>query len=627
MDYHQWKRQLLENPRVETVPQGVEQNPTLDKIRKAGDVGKREVVSRVQGRQVTPQEYPDVAAQTAADAGVVNWTDGQQPGDADDLEFVRQQALMRYAPDYAQAKSSTNKELENLPNIEDLPLQDRMAKSFDAIAPMGGATRDKNVNDAMNDAIRASESPNARGTIQGGEAGEIDDIRYQRHKLQPELELGYEITPDEVANLIAITADQRDGMSVAQRGDMKGQTRASLQNKRVGENPLMRGEVLPSGRDIENLNPEAMQQALEDGKITEEQFERQMRVLTALRYDDAAGLQDALFQHEVSDEAIDAFYQNAQVPSNLSTRGLTSQPQDSARWRKAYGGNLPSAMDKFKVKGAPDGVYDLYEMSKDPAGRKYLSQAMKNREREVIRTWLRQGGRDAYAHHEGVRSLLDMNLEHIQNIAGDGNYDHPSNWVWASEDLNKLKNEYNLIDKVDEFAQDKTERSYGEYTPQTFADIRSKQDKEQQATWKAAFPEFRGGNTKIGSGGMSLERYDEFTADQIADFRNRAIDLGYSKKEAEQIFPEVTDKVVRKGYMADPERYEEKRQATENRAILLQTFAERLKSRKGYKKQRQALESPEGQEFTKRLDAWVAENGQLPEKPEDVFETGEFDQL
>ena len=448
MDYDQWKQQLLENPRVDTIEPGVEQNPTLQKIKKAGDVGKREVLSRVTGQDVPSRNYAQTARNVTQDAGVVNWTDGEQPGDADDLEFTRQQALLQFAPDYAQAKAATNKELETQTPIEDLPLQDRMAKSFDAIAPMGGATGDKNVDDAMNDAVKASESPGSRGTIDGGEAGEMGDISYQRHKFQPEMELGYEITPDEVGTLMALVADDRAGMSIAQRGDQKGATRATPINRPESENPINAlkyvsgggGTQSPSGRDIENLNPEAMQQALEDGKITEEQFERQMKVLQALALDDAQGLQSALFQHEVSEDAIDAVYQYADLPASLATRGLTGQISDDARWTKAYGGNLPASMDKFKVKGAPDGVYNLYEMSKDPQGKKYIAMAKKNRERELIRTWLKQGGRDAYAHHEGIRSFLDMNLEHINNIAGEGNFDHPSNWVWASQELNTLKN-------------------------------------------------------------------------------------------------------------------------------------------------------------------------------------------
>lgn len=610
---------LYENPRVQQVEPGQDQNPTLDKIRKAGDVGKREVLSRVTGKQVQPQNYAATARDVTADAIGTQWTDGNQPEDQEDLEFVRQQALMRFAPDYAQEKGATAAERRaGITPIENLPLADRMAKSADAIGPMGGLTGDKNVDDEMNKAVRAADSPKSRGTLDTS-AGEIGDISYQRHKYQPEIELGFNISPDEVSTLVSLISDDREGTRVGTTGDYKGKTFSSPMNRAVGENPINAlsaagGEQMPSGRDIENLNPEAMEKALQDGKITEEQFERQMTVLTALANDDAPALQSALFQHEVNDEAVDQFFSVAD-PNKINTlakRGL-GELKDNARWRKAYGGNLPASMNKFKVKGAPDGVYDLYAMSKDPMGKRYLSQALNNRSREVVRTWLKQGGRDAYAHHEGVRSLLDMNLEHITNIAGEGNFDHPSNWVWASEELNKLKNEYNLIDRIDEFATDKTStglpQTYDRNTfDNMFKGMKKADQMKQRKEFKKAFPEFRGA-IKIGAGGMGLSKYAEYSDQDIDEFRERVQTLGYSKKQAAQLFPYPETIIDRLGYSSDPEQYEARRQAAENKSILLQTFAERLKSSGKYKKQSDALNSPEGREFQAALDNW---QGELP---------------
>jgi len=48
----------------------------------------------------------------------------------------------------------------------------------------------------------------------------------------------------------------------------------------------------------------------------------------------------------------------------------------------------------------------------------------------MVRNYLRQGGRDAYASHEGVRSIMDMDLEHIRSLKAavrEGGADHPDN--------------------------------------------------------------------------------------------------------------------------------------------------------------------------------------------------------
>ena len=78
----------------------------------------------------------------------------------------------------------------------------------------------------------------------------------------------------------------------------------------------------------------------------------------------------------------------------------------------------------------PEGVYD---MSKITDGT--LKKDMRgNRAREMVRTYLKQGGVDAYAEHEGFRSILDMDLEHIKSLK-NGGFDGPDNWVWASSPL------------------------------------------------------------------------------------------------------------------------------------------------------------------------------------------------
>jgi hypothetical protein len=332
---------LYENPRVQQVEPGQQQNPTLDKIRKAGDVGKREVLSRVTGKQVQPQNYAAAARDVISQAINTDWADGTQDDSDAPLDYVRQQALMRFAPDYAQEKGASAAEKKaGLTPIENQPLADRMAKSADAIGPMGGLTGDKNVDDEMNKAVRAADSPKSRGTLDTS-AGPLNDISYHRHKYQPEIELGYDITPDEVSTLVSLISDDREGTRVGTTGEYKGKTLASPLNRQVGENPINAlsaagGEQMPSGRDIENLNPEAMEKALQDGKITEDQFERQMAVLTALANDDAPNLQKALFKHEVSDEAIDQFFRVADPykTNALAKRGL-GELKDNARWRKA----------------------------------------------------------------------------------------------------------------------------------------------------------------------------------------------------------------------------------------------------------------------------------------------------
>jgi hypothetical protein len=110
----------------------------------------------------------------------------------------------------------------------------------------------------------------------------------------------------------------------------------------------------------------------------------------------------------------------------------------TGRDKAAFGGKLGPEAKRYQNE---DGTYDLTRM---PASLK--RQALKNRAEAIVMTYLRQGGRDAYSPHEGIRSIADMDLEHIRSLKSsrDPGKDDPSNWVFAGGELNRLRGERDL---------------------------------------------------------------------------------------------------------------------------------------------------------------------------------------
>lgn len=235
------------------------------------------------------------------------------------------------------------------------------------------------------------------------------------------------------------------------------------------------------------LSPEAM--SANTGKDVDKQqtatekdletiFRDDQRFTKALETEDAETLQDIAFtRKDVSDEdvnrLIDRFDASGaasqQLVTKLKTRGLgKSEKTDKNgkkymddRERAAYGGEdlFPEGEvpDQFKPKiydedkgewvidkDAPHGVYDLVEMGRlDPQKRK---QAINTRGFEAIRTYMKQEGRDVYARHEGMRSIGNMDLEHLRALKSDQpdgkrGYDHPKFWAWSQVSGNRRRGE------------------------------------------------------------------------------------------------------------------------------------------------------------------------------------------
>ena len=102
-----------------------------------------------------------------------------------------------------------------------------------------------------------------------------------------------------------------------------------------------------------------------------------------------------------------------------------------------WGGDIdaelpPEARQDDDGNDLPPGMYNTKHIS-DPDT---LRQVKSQRAFEMVRTYLKQGLKDGYAPHEGFRSMLDMDLEHVQPLKAGG-MDGPDNWLWASAPINQ----------------------------------------------------------------------------------------------------------------------------------------------------------------------------------------------
>jgi hypothetical protein len=159
----------------------------------------------------------------------------------------------------------------------------------------------------------------------------------------------------------------------------------------------------------------------------------------------------------------------------------------------------------------------------------------------MVKTYLRQGGRDAYAMHEGIRSIADMDLEHISSLKGKGasaGRDGPDNWVFASGPLNMQRAENELTGEegtITKYAQGPKapdrENAFKTY------DGLMKQDPELQKKFQKEF----GGKltSKGGTGPFSQGKYNEYSPTDIKGLRLQAEKIGMTSDQAKTIFPDV----------------------------------------------------------------------------------------
>ena len=169
---------------------------------------------------------------------------------------------------------------------------------------------------------------------------------------------------------------------------------------------------------------------------------------------------------------------------------------------------------------------------------------------------------------------MDMDLEHIKSLKAGG-MDHPSNWVWASADLNRLRGDEDLGPFVDKRAEDEgvTGPSGGTKLGQTAAGKFDAPGKAKQSFQKmfrgqkekaAEFvDEFGQPGTKNKKWGIfDPDTYSAMSQEEIEKVREKASQhYGMSDEQAAYFFPDKAD-LTGTPYVEDPERYD--RESTEN---------------------------------------------------------------
>jgi hypothetical protein len=330
-------------------------------------------------------------------------------------------------------------------------------------------------------------------------------------------------------------------------------------------------------------------------------MQRQKSMRDALKTQDAEEVQRLAFQHEVSDEMLDSFIEMhgrnrgirgqqgaSKLFRDIEGAGLAS---DDKRWRSAYGGDLGEAGDPFRNE---DGTYDLKKMKSK--NKDLYNQAIQNRSRELVRTYLKQGGKDAYAMHEGLRSIGDMDLEHITSLTAGG-ADGPENWVFSSGQLNKLRQNQPLDKAVEKYAEGGLTdvRKTNAARKQTWNDFTSQFSKEQIDDIEK---DLGGGDFKklFTKGG-----YQKLSQEEINDKRSRARRMGMSDDQINTLFPDMRDPGEvyadkKSAYLAGPEQYQQAVTDDERMRIREKDLVAQLKKKYPGMGENEILNTPEGRQ-------------------------------
>jgi len=322
-----------------------------------------------------------------------------------------------------------------------------------------------------------------------------------------------------------------------------------------------------TGRDIEALSPEAEEEArktkayLQDPKV----IEYQQKLRDATDNQDAAALQSLVFNHEVTPDAIKQFKSEyGKTSGNINARDTIadriSGAGSTAPMTARYGGDLGPKAKKYEVS---PGVYDWTKL---PSNLK--KQAMENRENAMIETYLKQGGRDAYAAHEGIRSITDMDLEHITSLQGEGRgRDHPENWVFASSQSNRQRGERDLTGSgsaVETLATGKgagegIDRSAMNKAKSTYSGLLSRMRKAGKDDEANAIEELTGGRQMF-----SVAKYKQKSDAERSKIRKALEKGGATPEEALEVVPKAkvggfkadNDEKGGESYMANPSQYD-----------------------------------------------------------------------
>lgn len=214
----------------------------------------------------------------------------------------------------------------------------------------------------------------------------------------------------------------------------------------------------PTRRDVEAMSDQGELRGELEGRayLTPEVREKQQAMRDALVGQQSDKVQELAFKFkDVSDEQVDEFIDRfGQARGRVGKEGkkriiaeIEARGGVDGERSVIWGGDIkvPAAARKDNDGNPlPKGQVNMAKIDDEDLKAEIRAQ----RARELVRTYLKQGGINAYAQHEGFRSMLDMDLEHIKSLKAGG-YDSPDNWVWASSNLNQLRGDKDLGPFVD----------------------------------------------------------------------------------------------------------------------------------------------------------------------------------
>jgi hypothetical protein len=455
----------------------------------------------------------------------------------------------------------------------------------------------------MRDKTRDAESGGMREPmkVQGLQKA-VPDNPYLRHGYQSSgVGIKAKLDQDDLDYLYAATQDDAP--------EAKEKKNTGLIDRRGVEDTKRRR---PTARDVEALDPEAEKLAADKkAYLTPEVMAQQKQLRDALSKQDSKGVQKIAFKHKVTPQMlqgyIDMYGYNKQKNSNLLAQ-VQGMGLGEGRDKAAFGGNLGPEGKRYQNE---DGTYDLTKM---PA--KLKKQALKNRAEAIVMTYLRQGGRDAYSPHEGIRSIADMDLEHIRSLKSsrDPGKDDPSNWVFAGGELNRLRGERDLTG----------EGSVIEKQAQGPRQLPDDAFEQMGKTWD----EFTGGDSELATalqdtfggdptqkgvkaGIFAKGKYKNLPEAEREELRNLARDEGMPEPAVQKLFPTETPQADQNvmdsdfgttgtPYVTDPERYDLDTTVDARDAVRKREVIQAISDKYGTISKRERDNTPEFKDFLKR---------------------------
>ena len=437
-----------------TMEPGVD-TPEKQRLREPGDVGKVERLQQMNRKKSKNTRIPADAELAKVDPELRSKGD-EILRDVGGVTGAKGAGTYRVPRDYKdpyqyqrnvdQQARKTGVSDEETPNIIDVQKK----------------TNFTDTDDKFDQAIRAAEAPRLKKPIDFKDKEGNVAFRSQD---SPALTHGFQRSGVGIMNKTAYDDDVRDNIiSAITDPDLVAGTPEDETGRKFGPSNLkpqivgrddLESEIKdPTARDLENVTQRGEDQAVKDGKayLTPEVVERQKAMRDAMNGQNSKKVQELSFKFpDISDDQLNSFIDNwGQARGQLGAEGkkklvaeLEGRGGTEGERGIIYSGNTDGIPDEARFddngKKLPDDMVNMNKISD-----KDLKRSIKEtRGRELIRTYLKQGGVNAYAPHEGLRSPGDMDLEHIQSLKAGG-MDHPSNWVWASRNLNQLRGDQDL---------------------------------------------------------------------------------------------------------------------------------------------------------------------------------------